>query len=88
MGKLTAARLKSLTEPGRYSEGDGLFLEVKPGGGRSLVLRAQCGGKRRDIGLGSLKSVDLGDAREAAHQIRRQIARGLDAIAQVIPSFR
>lgn len=94
MGKLTAARLKSLTEPGRYSDGDGLFLVVKPGGGRNWVLRVQCGGRRRDIGLGPLKSVDLADAREAAHQIRRQISKGLDPIAerqrarQIIPTFR
>jgi integrase len=94
MGRLTAARLKNLTEPGRYSDGDGLFLVVKPAGGRNWVLRALCGGKRRDIGLGPLKSVDLGDAREAAHQIRRQIAKGLDPIVerkrerQVIPNFR
>jgi len=94
VGKLTAAKLKSLTEPGRYSDGDGLFLEVSPGGGRSWILRAQFGGKRRDIGLGSLKAVDLGDAREAAHQIRRQIAQGLDPVAerkrerQVVPKFR
>jgi len=94
VGKLTAAKLKSLTEPGRYSDGDGLFLEVSPGGGRSWILRAQFGGKRRDIGLGSIKAVDLGDAREAAHQIRRQIAQGLDPVAerkrerQVVPKFR
>jgi integrase len=94
LGKLTAAKLKGLTEPGRYSDGDGLFLEVSPGGSRSWILRAQFGGKRRDIGLGSLKGVDLGDAREAAHQIRRQIAQGLDPVAerkrerQVIPNFR
>jgi integrase len=94
VGKLTAARVKCLTEPGRYSDGDGLFLVVKPAGGRNWVLRALCSGKRRDIGLGPLKSVDLGDAREAAYQIRRQIARGLDPIAerkrerQMIPNFR
>lgn len=94
MGKLTAARLKSLTAPGRYSDGDGLFLVVKPAGGRNWVLRAKCGGKRRDIGLGPLKSVDLADAREAAYQIRRQIAQGLDPVMerhrerQIIPTFR
>jgi integrase len=94
VGKLTAGKLKSLTEPGRYSDGDGLFLEVKPGGGRSWVLRAQYSGKRRDIGLGALRAVSLGDAREAAYQIRRQIARGLDPVAerrrerQVTPTFR
>jgi integrase len=94
MGKLTTTRVKSLTKPGRYSDGDGLFLEVKPAGGRNWILRTLCGGKRRDIGLGSLKSVDLGDARIAAHEIRRQIAQGLDPIAerkrerQVVPKFR
>jgi hypothetical protein len=30
MGKLTTTRVKSLTKPGRYSHGGGLFLEVKP----------------------------------------------------------
>lgn len=94
MGKLTASKLKGLMEPGRYSDGDGLFLEVKPAGGRNWILRAKCGGRRRDIGLGSLKTIDLGDAREAAHQIRRQIAQGIDPIAerrrerQAIPRFR
>jgi integrase len=94
VGKLTAGRLKSLTEPGRYSDGDGLFLVIKPSGGRSWVLRAQCGSKRRDIGLGSLKSVNLKDAREAAYQIRRQIAQGFDPVLerkrerQAIPNFR
>jgi integrase len=94
MGKLTASKLKSMAEPGRYSDGDGLFLVVKPAGGRNWVLRALCGGKRRDIGLGSLKSVDLKDAREAAYQIRRQIAQGLDPVLErqrerrTIPNFR
>jgi hypothetical protein len=94
MGKLTAARLKSLAGPGRYSDGRRLVPGSEAGRRRSWVLRAQCGGKRRDIGLGSLKSVNLGDAREAAHEIRRQIARGLDPVAErkrerrVIPKFR
>jgi integrase len=94
MGKLNVAKLKSLTEPGRYSDGDGLFLEVKPSGSRAWMLRVQCGGKRRDIGLGALRSVTLADARDAAHEVRRQIAQGIDPVAerrkerQVIPTFR
>lgn len=28
MGKLSALKIKSLKEPGRYSDGDGLFLEI------------------------------------------------------------
>jgi len=94
VGKLTAGKLKTMIEPGRYSDGDGLFLVVKPAGGRNWVLRALLNGKRRDIGLGPLKSVSLRDAREAAYQIRRQIAQGLDPVLerkrvrQAIPNFR
>lgn len=94
MGKLTALRIKSLTEPGKYSDGDGLMLFVRGSGVKTWVLRTQVQGRRRDIGLGSLKSVSLADAREAASGMRRQIAQGLDPIAErkrvelVIPTFQ
>ncbi|WP_426265165.1 tyrosine-type recombinase/integrase [Sphingomonas sp. PWP1-2] len=53
MGKLTVAFVKS-AKPGRHGDGKGLCLIVKPSGGKSWVLRIQHGGKRQDIGLGSL----------------------------------
>jgi integrase len=53
MGKLTVAGVRS-AKPGRHADGDGLYLLVKPGGGRSWVLRVQVDGQRRDIGLGSV----------------------------------
>ena len=55
MGQLTTLRIKSLkTKPGRHSDGDGLYLFVKPTGAQSWVLRLQRDGKRHDIGLGSV----------------------------------
>lgn len=57
MGKLAAVKIRSLTEPGRYSDGDGLFLEINGKGAASWTLRVQNNGKRQDIGLGSAKSV-------------------------------
>lgn len=55
MGQLTTLRIKSLkTKPGRHSDGDGLYLFVKPSGAQSWVLRLQRDGKRHDIGLGSV----------------------------------
>jgi hypothetical protein len=83
-----------LIEPGRYSDGDGLLLEIKGKGVASWVLRVQNKGKRQDIGLGSLKAVSLKDAREAAFLTRQKIAQGIDSVAerkqerQVIPTFR
>lgn len=94
MGQLSALKIKALKEPGRYSDGDGLMLQIGAGGARSWILRAQSGGKRRDFGLGSAKWVSLADAREAAGEIRRQLAKGIDPIAErkrereVIPTFK
>lgn len=94
MGKLTALKIRSLTEPGRYSDGDGLFLEINGKGAASWILRVQNNGKRQDIGLGSSKVVPLKEAREAAFATRQKIAQGIDPVAerkqerQVIPTFR
>jgi integrase len=58
------------------------------------LLPLQVNGRRRDIGLGSLKAVSLAEAREAALAMRKQAAQGLDPVAErrrekiVIPTFR
>jgi hypothetical protein len=39
MGKLTATAVKAAKDAGRYSDGDGLALVVKPSGARSWVVR-------------------------------------------------
>lgn len=94
MGQLTAMKIKTLTEPGRYTDGDGLMLIVAAGGARSWMLRARIDGKRRDIGLGSLKVLTLAEARAKATDLRRQIAQGIDPIAErkkiedPVPTFR
>jgi integrase len=52
MSKLTALSVRN-AKPGRHADGAGLYLLVKPTGGRSWLLRVQVGGKRRDVGLGT-----------------------------------
>ena len=94
MGSLTVLKLKTLTAPGRYADGDGLMLLVSPTGARSWMMRATIGGKRRDFGLGSLKVLTLAEAREKAHELRRQLAQGIDPAAEKkkvvdpVPNFR
>lgn len=79
MGKLTAAKVKSLLEkPGRYSDGDGLLLFVRSPGQASWVARVQANGKRRDYGLGSAKLFKLTEARDRAWEVRRALADGRD----------
>lgn len=56
MPTLSAKTIESTKlQPGRYGDGQGLYMLVKPTGARSWVLRVQVDGKRRDIGLGSVK---------------------------------
>jgi integrase len=97
MGKLTALAVKAAVEPGRYQDGDGLMLIVKPSGSRSWQVRAQVDGKRRDFGLGSAKDVPLGEARDKADAIRKLYRSGVDPVAHkravrraqtTLPTFR
>lgn len=92
MGKLTAAAVKAAKEPGRYGDGDGLYLVIAKRGGKSWIVRVQKGGRRRDIGLGSAKKVSLKLARERAAEVRSQVEVGIDPVAERqkavgIPSF-
>ncbi len=82
MGKLTAVAIRAASKPGRYQDGDGLQLLVKPSGGKSWVLRIQANGNRRDIGLGSATDVALKDAREKADELRRMYRRGSDPLEE------
>jgi integrase len=94
MAKLTAIGIRNLKQPGRYSDGNGLILDISKSGRGSWIVRVQVDGRRRDIGLGSLSSLSLGQARDAAAQIRRDAKAGIDVVAvrkreqNIIPTFK
>jgi hypothetical protein len=77
---LTAVRINALKKPGRYADGNGLYLVVDPSGAKRWVLRTVVQGRRRDIGLGGLRLVPLAEAREKAGAYRK-MARG-DPLAE------
>ena len=82
MGKLTALKVKSLSEPGRHGDGDGLYLNVAPSGSKSWVQRIVVGGRRRDIGLGPYPAVSLARARAVCHDNRTAVAEGRDPVTE------
>lgn len=82
MGQLTPLQIRHLSEPGRYSDGDGLYLQLTGPQKGNWQLRTTINGRRRDIGLGSLTLVTLKEAREAAFDIKREIQRGIDPVAE------
>jgi integrase len=81
-GKLTALKLKALTSPGRYGDGDGLWLQVRDGSHRSWLLRYTFGGKSRQMGLGSFPDVSLADARQGGREARSALRKGHDPIEE------
>ena len=60
--------------PGRYADGNGLYLLVRPTLSRYWLQRLVIQGRRRDLGLGAYPLVSLAEARRVAHENRR-IAR-------------
>ena len=74
---LTAAKVRT-AGPGRYSDGNGLFLHVDPSGARRWVQRIVIRGKRRDLGLGSYSLVTLAEARKLARDNRKTARSGGD----------
>ncbi len=89
--KLSATRVKALTDPGRYSDGDGLHLFITKKGRKSWVQRVTVDGRRRDIGLGGYPSVSLAQARKRASDNRETIGNGRDPLAEkrrpAMPTF-
>ena len=79
---LSAVRVRAISEPGRYADGNGLYLVVDPSGAKRWVLRTVVRGKRRDIGLGGLRVVSLAEAREQALAYRKLARNGGDPLAE------
>src|SRR6516165_9529793 len=76
-------------KPGVHPDGGGLYLQVtesktkEPGTGKfskSWIFRYRCAGREREMGLGSLKTISLKEAREAAEQCRKMLREGKDPI--------
>ena len=82
LDKLSPLKVQRLKAPGLYSDGGGLYLQIKAAGVRSWVFRYRMGGRKtpRDMGLGSLDSVSLADARAKAADKRNLILDGIDPI--------
>ena len=72
--KLSTLTVKALKQPGRYSDGNGLYIVVSDTGSKKWILRTVVQGRRTDIGLGGHSTTTLAEAREEAARMRK-IAR-------------
>lgn len=97
MNRLSARKVATLSEPGLYADGGGLYLRVTPGGTKSWIFRYRRHGRLHDMGLGPLHTVSLASAREIATEQRRLLLdstdpidarRSAQAAAEGIPTVR
>ena len=80
--KLSSQEVKSLTSPGRHSDGGGLYLSIDTSARRRWVFMYTSNGRRVELGLGSTSTRSLKEAREEAGSLRASLARGLDPRAE------
>jgi integrase len=77
---LNAREVATLKEPGRYGDGQGLYLQITKGGVQSWLLRYERNGRERWMGLGPLHTIGLQGARERARKARQQLLDGRDPL--------
>jgi integrase len=82
--KLTASSLK-LKRVGHFGDGLGLWLQIsraKDGGfNRSWAFRfTAANGRVREMGIGSVNMIGLGEARDVARECRKLVYAGIDPI--------
>lgn len=82
-------KLNSLTQmharnfgPGKYSDGQGLWLCKSRKEAGKWMLRLSIEGRRREMGLGRWPDVSIGEARQNAAEARRKLRDGVDPVAE------
>ncbi|MGP6089859.1 tyrosine-type recombinase/integrase [Antarctobacter jejuensis] len=73
--------VETVTDPGKYFDGQGLFLRVAKNGAKQWVQRITIRGKRTELGLGSPPAVTLATARKLALENRGKAMLGGDPLA-------
>lgn len=81
---LTDTQIKNLKpseKPLRVFDGNGLYLEVSPAGGKLFRYKYRFNGKYKTFSIGKYPDVSLSDARKAHQNAREQLAAGFDPSA-------
>jgi len=89
---LSPAFVRHVGEAGRYCDGNGLYLDVRPSGSRGWIQRLTIRGRRTELGLGGYPLVSLKEAREKAFLNRKLAREGGDPLsekrrAESMPTF-
>ncbi|BEP58683.1 tyrosine-type recombinase/integrase [Variovorax sp. V118] len=75
---LSDVKVRNLTAPGRYTDGEGLYLQVMPNGGRYWRMKYRFGGKEKLLAFGVYPVVGIKEAREKRFTAKQTLSRGED----------
>src|SRR4029450_2903276 len=92
--RFTTVSIRAKRTPGRYADGNGLYLVVDPSGAQRWIWRGVIAKKRCGLGLGSVRRVSLSKAREAALDCWQKAREGKNPLIErrreqrVVPTFQ
>lgn len=69
---------KPQNKPYKLADGEGMYLEVAPAGGKWWRLKYRIDGKEKRLSLGTYPDTGLKEAREKRADARKQLAAGID----------
>ncbi|AKH67711.1 Integrase [Spongiibacter sp. IMCC21906] len=72
---------KPKDKPYRLTDGEGMYLEVSPKGGKYWRMKYRFGGKEKRLSIGVYPTTSLKKARQLREQARRQLSDGIDPSA-------
>src|SRR5262249_47051977 len=79
---LSVRRVRSIDVPGFYCDGGNLYLQVSPALTKSWVFRYRFNKRVRDMGLGSIDTRSLEEARTLARVLRQKVQDGIDPLTE------
>jgi integrase len=80
--KLTARTVETKKVQGYFADGGNLYLRVSESLTKSWAFIYVKGGKRTEMGLGSISNVTLEEARQKATELRKQLSNGIEPLAE------
>lgn len=78
--RFTNKEIQNLSASGRYADGGGLYLQITKAGSKSWIFRFMFNKNSHEMGLGTLQSKSLKEAREAAQICRDCINNGFNPL--------
>jgi integrase len=78
--RLTDRAVRAAKKPGLLADGGSLYLQIKSPAAKSWIFRYESGGRQHYLGLGSLDTLTLAEAREKALQARKLRLEGKDPL--------